>query len=107
KRHIPNDHIFLRRIGTLFWRSNDQLAAGQTFAEIVIAVSPKLDGQSFGDKCPEALPSCSGTVNLISVILHAFRAASGNLRPKHGPEGPVRIFDMYIYFSWHPFFQFL
>ena len=72
-------------------RINHQLAAGQTFAEIVVAVALQFQSQTLRDKGSEALSARALTFYRKSILFQAFRIPLGDLRTKHGAESTIRI----------------
>ena len=94
QRHISDDDVFLRIIGSFLRCPNDQLTAGKSLAEVVVAVAGQAKGQSLRDKCAEALSACAGALYLNRILRKSLRILSCDLRTQQGSEGAVDVADL-------------
>ena len=96
KCHITDDHIFIVAIGNFLWREYHKLTTGQTFSEIVVAVTGQFQCQSLRNKCTKALSSGTFTVDHKMILRQSFRIMSGNLRTKDRTKGTVYVRYLYM-----------
>ena len=87
--HVSDDDVILCCKTASLRRINDQLSAGKTFSEIVVAVSDQLQGQSFGNERAEALSAGAVAADAEGIILQSRAEFSGDLRSQDGSEGTV------------------
>ena len=80
----------------IFRRIYDQLTAGQTFSEVVIAVATKLQGQALRNEGAKALSTAAVTLNGKGILRQSVRILSGNLGTKNGSQGTVYVGDIYL-----------
>ena len=66
--HVSDDDVILRGKTASLRRIDDQLSAGKTFSEIVVAVSDQLQGQSFGDERAEALSAGAAAADAEGIV---------------------------------------
>ena len=79
KGHVAHDDVFPGLEGAGLGGIEHQLAAGEPFAEAVVAVSLQLQGEPFGDKGPEGLASAAPAAYHIAVLRQAVSPLACNL----------------------------
>ena len=84
--HISGDHVVTGGILPVPGRIQDQLAAGQSFAEIIVGISFQLKGQPPGDKGSEALSPGALPIDGKGVFRQAVGILSGDLRTQDGAD---------------------
>ena len=89
--HVSDDDVILRGKTASLRRVDDQLSAGKTFSEIVVAVSDQLQGQSFGDERAEALSAGAAAADAEGIVREGRAEFSGDLRSQDGSEGAVGV----------------
>ncbi len=67
--HVADDHIVLAGIERAVLRGiDDQLAAGEALAQVIVGVALQLQGQSLGDEGAEGLAAAAVAVDDIGVV---------------------------------------
>src|SRR5215510_9491964 len=103
KGHIANDNIVLWRKSRTFRRIQNHLAAGKTFAKIVVSVTLQFEGHASWDKCPKALTRGSFKVEMNGVFRQTLRSKpSGNFTAKNRPDHAIGIADVQRRFDFLP-----
>ena len=77
--HVSDDDILIRFKLCAAGRIDDEFSAGQPFSEVIVAVSCKLQSQSFRDKRAEALSARSLTLDHEAVLIEPVRISPCNL----------------------------
>ena len=97
---VADQDVLLRHEGSLFRRTDNQLGAGQPFAEIVVGIALDVEGDSLGTERAKALPCRPLAVDLDGVFRQAFLSvALGNFIAEHRTDGAVDIADLGIDFD--------
>ena len=91
ERHVSYYNIFILFKVHASGRIDDQFSAGQSLAEVIVAVPLQLQGQSLGDEGSEALSSGALALHGKGVLFQAFRIPLRDLGTEHGAEGTVCI----------------
>ena len=94
QRNVADDDIILRPEAGAFGGIDNQLAAGQTFSEIVVAVAPQLQRQSLRDKGAEALTARAVADDLVGILLQGVAVSDGDFRAERRSQRSVCIFDI-------------
>src|SRR5438552_18958270 len=68
KRDVAGDDIFLRHETRSLGRIDDQFAAGESLAAVIVSVALQSERDAFGQKCPEALSGRSREMELEGVF---------------------------------------
>ncbi len=94
KGHVADDDVLLRHEGGLRRREDDELAAGQAFAEVVVGVAFQEEGHALGHERAEALPGAAGEMDLDGVLGQPLGApAPGDLAADDGADDAVDVAD--------------
>ena len=75
-------------------RINDDAAAGESLAHVIVRVALQREGDALGQECAEALPGRAGELELDGVVRQAVRAVPPrDLSAQHGADGAVHVAD--------------
>ncbi len=85
-----NDILILLKPGSSR-RVYDQLAAGKSFAKIIVGISHQFQCESLRNKSAETLPAGTAAQNMVTVLIQRIAKPSGNLGTEDRAEGTVRI----------------
>ena len=92
--NVSDDDVFFRFILSCFRRVDNQFSAREAFSEVIVRIALKFQGQSFWNKCSEALSA--GTLALYGVRIRLQRGAefSGDLGTKNRSHGTIGVGDL-------------
>ena len=88
---VAGDDVFLRLIAGGLGRAEDDLAARQALAHVVVALADQLEGQALRDEGPEALAARAGAAHRVGVVGQGAAVAAGDLAAQDGAEGAVGV----------------
>ena len=94
ERHVAGDDVVLGLVGDALGRADDDLAAGQALAHVVVAVAGQLQGQALGDERAEALAARADAVGGVDIIGQGIAVLVGDLAAKDGAERTVGVGDV-------------
>ena len=77
---------------------DDDPAAGQIFAHVVVGFAKEPDGDAMSEEGAEALAACAAGVDVDGVVREPHVAVTlGDSAGGHGPHGAVGVLDLQIY----------
>jgi len=92
--HVADDDVVLRLEGRLQRRRDDELAAGQTLAHVVVGISRQLDGHPMGQPGTKGLAGGAPDLDADGVLRQpGVAVAARHLAREHGAEGAVVVVD--------------
>ena len=91
QRHISYDHIFIGLEADALRRIDDELAAGKSFPEVIVAVADEFQCQPLRDECAEALTARSAALHSKCIFFQRIRIALRDLRTEDCSQRPVGI----------------
>ena len=92
KHRIADDDVFIGLKQAFLWRINDQAAAGQPLADVVVGVAFELERDPTGQPGAEALPGVALHGNVDGVVGQALVAVTPcDLARQHGADGAVGV----------------
>ena len=89
--HVADDDIFLSLKGRALGRIDDEAAAGQALAKVVVAVPLQFQGQALGDEGAEALAAAAVAVDGVVALRQGVMKPFGDLVAQDGAHGPVGV----------------
>jgi hypothetical protein len=90
--HVADDDVLAAVKGGVFRRVDDELAAGQTLADVVIRVADQLERQALGDERAEALAAVAVADDMERVVGQRVAEPGGDLAANDRAERAVRSF---------------
>ena len=94
KGHIAGDDVFLGLVADALGRADDDLAAGQALAHVVVAVAGQAEGQALGDERAKALAACADALGGVDIVGQGAAVLAGDLAAKDGTQGAVGVGDL-------------
>ena len=94
ERHVAHDHVLGPRETGLRRRGDDQLAAGESLADVVVGVAPDAERDAPGQEGPEALAGAAGELEVDRVLAEPVLAVLPRDEvAEQGADRPVPIGD--------------
>ena len=94
EHHVADQDILFRQEGGSARRIDDQPAAGESLAHVVVGVAFEFERDALGQKCAEALPGRAGELEADRVVGQAGRAvAPRDLAAEHRAHGAMHVAD--------------
>ena len=94
KGHVAGDDVFLGLVADALGRADDDLAAGQALAHVVVAVAGQAEGQALGDERAKALAACADALGGVDIVGQGAAVLAGDLAAKDGTQGAVGVGDL-------------
>ena len=92
ERDVAGDDVLLRHERGTFWGIEDDPAAAQALAQVIIGVAFQLERHAARHECPEALPGAASEFDVDGVVGQAFRAPfAGQLTAGDGADDAVDV----------------
>ena len=89
--HVADDDVFILFKPAALGRVHNQLTAGKSFSEVVVAVAHQFQSQTFRDKGSEGLTAGTVTQHAVGTLLHIIPQASGDFGTEDGAKGTVGV----------------
>ena len=89
ERHIAHDDVLVRGKARVLRREQHQPAAGETLAEVVVAVACEADGHALGQERAEGLAAAALRVDGEGVLGQSASVQPRDLAAEDGSEGAV------------------
>ena len=94
ERDVADQDVLLGHEGGLARGEDDELAAREALADVVVGVALEGERHPAGQEGPEALPGRAGEVDADGVVAQPLRAvARGDLRAQDRPHRPVDVLN--------------
>ncbi len=97
---VADQDILFGHEGGAARRVDDDAAAGEAFADVIVGIAFEFEGDAVGEEGAEALAGGAGELEVDGVVGQAGRAvAAGDFAAEHGADGAVHVADRQLDFD--------